>query len=69
MNVGDSDTEFGGVPQLRSATIGADTPPAVTAPAPPVPQPIVGTNDRSETIGAADEEDLLRGRRKISYSN
>ncbi|XP_044761083.1 protein transport protein Sec16B isoform X2 [Coccinella septempunctata] len=58
MILGDSEPEFGGV---RSATIGADTPPATSAPPGNTAQPPVGAADRSETIGAADEEGEPRG--------
>ncbi|XP_045460644.1 protein transport protein Sec16B isoform X2 [Harmonia axyridis] len=61
INVPDSDPEFGGVPQLRSATIGADTPPTTSAPLNQVTLPSVGASDRSETIGAADEGEMPRG--------
>ncbi|KAK9872597.1 hypothetical protein WA026_018729 [Henosepilachna vigintioctopunctata] len=51
-NIDDSDPEFSQIPQLRSATIGADTPPATSA---PITTPSnMNSSNRSETIGAAD---------------
>ncbi|KAL3278660.1 hypothetical protein HHI36_016197 [Cryptolaemus montrouzieri] len=58
-NIDDSDLEFNQVPQLRSATIGADTPPASSIPV--TTQSNLSSSNRSETIGAADSSEKSRG--------